>query len=103
MLKISKDDLSSLIELERLRNIVNERVDTLPSFRKQKEVVETNSVCKIVKVTLVVVGVLAAIAGVAFAIYKFITPDYDDEFDDDFDDLFDDEDDDDDLFEDDDE
>jgi hypothetical protein len=56
------------------------------------------SVGSIVKATLIVVGVIAAICGIAYAIYKYFTPDYDDDFDDDFDDAFDD---DDDLFEDD--
>lgn len=43
-----------------------------------------------------VVGLIAAIAGVAYAIYRFFTPDYledfEDDFDDDFDDYFEDED-----------
>lgn len=55
------------------------------------------SVGSIVKATLIVVGVIAAICGIAYAIYKYFTPDYDDDFDDDFDDAFDD---DDDLFDD---
>lgn len=42
-----------------------------------------------------IVGAIAAIAGIAALVYKFLTPDYiediDDDFDDDFDDFFDDE------------
>lgn len=100
MSKITKDDLASLIDVGRLRNLVADRVDALPSFGK-KEVSTTKSIGQIIKVTLIVVGVLAAICGAAYAIYRFITPDYDDEFDDDFDDTFDD--DEEDLFDDDDE
>lgn len=43
------------------------------------------------------IGVLAVIAGIAYALYKYFTPDYleddddDDDFDDDFDDFFEDE------------
>ena len=33
---------------------------------------------------LAIVGAVAAIAGIAYAVYKFFTPDYLDDFDDDF-------------------
>lgn len=45
------------------------------------------------KIVLIVVGVVAIAAVVAYAIYRFMTPDYLEDFDDDFDDdFFDDED-----------
>lgn len=49
-----------------------------------------------------VIGAVVAIAAIAYGVYKFLTPDYEDDFDDDFDSEFDDEffDDDDDLFDD---
>ena len=37
-----------------------------------------------------VIWVLAAVAGIAYAVYRFFTPDYLEEFEDDFDDDFDD-------------
>ena len=37
---------------------------------------------------LAVVGAVAAIAGIAYAVYKFFTPDYLEDFEDDFDDDF---------------
>jgi len=40
--------------------------------------------------TLAIVGAVAAIAGIAYAVYKYLTPDYEDDFDDDFDNEFDD-------------
>jgi flagellar basal body-associated protein FliL len=37
-----------------------------------------------------IIGVIAAVAGVAYLIYRYLTPDYLDDFDDDFDDDFED-------------
>lgn len=39
---------------------------------------------------LAIVGAVAAIAGIAFAVYKFFTPDYLEDFEEDFEDDFDD-------------
>ncbi len=39
---------------------------------------------------LAIVGIVACVAGIAFAVYKFFTPDYLEDFEDDFDDDFDD-------------
>lgn len=39
---------------------------------------------------LAIIGAVAAVAGIAFAVYKFMTPDYLEDFDEDFDDDFDD-------------
>ncbi len=47
---------------------------------------------------LAIVGAIAAVAGIAYAVYRFLTPDYLEDFDDDFDEDFDD-----DFFEDEDE
>ena len=44
---------------------------------------------------LAIIGAVAAVAGIAYAVYRFLTPSYPEEFEDDFDDDFDD-----DLFED---
>lgn len=41
---------------------------------------------------LAIVGAIAVIAGIAYAVYRYMTPDYLDDFDDDFDDDFEDED-----------
>ena len=44
---------------------------------------------------LAIIGAVAAVVGIAFAVYRFFTPDYledfEDDFDDDFDDYFEDE------------
>lgn len=39
---------------------------------------------------LAIIGAVAAVAAIAFAVYKYLTPDYLDDFDEDFDDDFDD-------------
>ena len=39
---------------------------------------------------LAIIGAIAAVAGITFAVYKYLTPDYMDDFDEDFDDGFDD-------------
>lgn len=41
---------------------------------------------------LAIVGAVAVIAAIAYAVYRYMTPDYLDDFDDDFDDDFEDED-----------
>ena len=38
---------------------------------------------------LAIIGAVAAVAGIAYAVYKYLTPDYMDDFDEDFDDDFD--------------
>lgn len=41
---------------------------------------------------LAIVGAVAVIAGIAYAVYRYLTPDYLEDFDDDFDDDFEDDD-----------
>ena len=41
-------------------------------------------------IALAIIGAVAAVAGIAFAVYKYLTPDYMDDFDEDFDEDFDD-------------
>lgn len=40
---------------------------------------------------LAIIGAVAAVAGIAYTVYRFFTPDYLEDFEDDFDDDFDDE------------
>ena len=39
---------------------------------------------------LAIIGAIAAVSGIAYAVYRFFTPDYLEDFEDDFDDDFDD-------------
>ena len=72
-------------------NKIDELVDILKRNEREEEK------CKNVIVwVLAILGTVAAVAGIAYAVYRFFTPDYledfEDDFDDDFDDYFDDED-----------
>lgn len=54
--------------------------------KKEVETAEKKSNTLII--ALAVIGAIAAVAGIAYCVYRFMTPDYLDEFDDDFDDEF---------------
>lgn len=97
--KITRDDLAALIDTDKLRSIVDDKVAAVTSLTKQKEDVQMDSLKKMIKGALALAAVAALVCGIAYAVYKYLVPDYDDEFDDEFDDAFDD----DDLFDDEDE
>ncbi|SCW52923.1 hypothetical protein SAMN02910400_01180 [Lachnospiraceae bacterium C10] len=95
---ITKDELASLIDVDKLRSMVSGAGSVVKSrtpflLKKEKE---KSDMKKLVKAILIIIGICAVIGGAAYALYRYFTPDYDEEFDDDFDDAFDD--DDDDLF-----
>ena len=69
------EKLSDLLEMAKVSDII--------ATKKEKEA------NKIVW-ALAIIGAIAAVAGIAFAVYKYLTPDYMDDFDEDFDDDFDD-------------
>lgn len=86
---ILKEDLMELIDVSKLKQLLNRN--------KKEEIIEENKCCPW-KMILGIVAVAAAIAGIAFALYRYFASDYQDDLLDDFDDDFGD----DDLFEDDD-
>lgn len=92
MKKITRDDLAALIDTDKLRSIVDERIAAVTSLTRKEED-DMKGIKKIVKTTLIVMAVVACVCGIAYALYKYLVPDYDDEFDDEFDDAFDDDDD----------
>ena len=51
---------------------------------------EDEAQCKKVLWALAIVGAIAAVAGIAFLVYRFFAPDYLEDFDEDFEDEFDD-------------
>lgn len=61
--------------------------------KKEKE----DKCCNVLVWILAIIGVVAAVAGIAYAIYRYMNPDYLEDFDDEFEDEFEDEED---LFED---
>ena len=75
------------------------KIEDMISATKLSEVLQKRDDDKVKKTILwilAIVGAVAAIAGIAYAVYRFVTPDYledfDEEFEDDFeDDYFDDE------------
>ncbi len=72
------ENLGALMKLEDLMNSLKAKAEK----RDQKDVLIT---------VLAVVGIIMAMAGIAYAVYRFMTPEYLDDFDDDFDDDFEDE------------
>lgn len=55
-------------------------------FINRKHVVEEpeKKKCPVVLMVLAIVGAVAAIAGIAYAVYRYLTPDYLEDFEDDF-------------------
>ena len=51
---------------------------------------EDDAQCKKVLWALAIVGAIAAVAGIAFLVYRFFAPDYLEDFEEDFEDEFDD-------------
>lgn len=70
---------------------MNKWEDLLAVIQKKEDEKAKNTVLWI----LAIIGAVAAVAGIAVAVYKYLTPDYledfDEDFDDDFDDYFEDE------------
>lgn len=72
------DKLSQLLAETKLNELIHKKED--PIEEKKHTVV----------FILAIIGAVAAIAGIAYAVYKYMTPDYLEDFDDDFDDEFED-------------
>lgn len=76
-----------------LNNLLqNEKIeDLLAALKKKEDEKEKNTVLWV----LAIIGAVAAVAGIAFAVYRFFAPDYledfEEDFDDDYDDYFEDE------------
>ena len=62
---------------------LNEKIeDLLAALKKKEDEKEKNTVLWV----LAIIGAVAAVAGIAFAVYRFFAPDYLEDFEDDFDD-----------------
>ena len=68
--------MEELVNASRLNSILSKRED---DEKKKNTIIWA----------LAIIGAIAAVAGIAFAVYKFFTPDYLEDFEDDFDDDFD--------------
>ena len=69
------------------------KIEDMISATKLNEILQKRDEDKIKKTILwilAVVGAIVAIAGIAYAVYRFLTPDYLEDFEEDFDDDFED-------------
>ena len=89
---MNKFDMVSKDVMTRVEEIMLRMNEFL--HRKEEEDKKKNCILWV----LAIIGAVAAVAGIAYAVYRFFTPDYLEDFEDDFDDDFDD-----DFFEDEDE
>ena len=66
-----------------LNNLLqNEKIeDLLAALKKKEDEKEKNTVLWV----LAIIGAVAAVAGIAFAVYRFFAPDYLEDFEEDFD------------------
>lgn len=91
--EMGKFDAMGKDALNRVEEIINSTKFNDFLHRKEEEEKKKNCILW----ALAIVGAVAAIAAIAYGVYRFFTPDYLEDFEDDFDDDFDD-----DFFEDDD-
>ena len=69
------------------------KIEDMLSATKLNEILRKRDDDKIKKTilwTLAIVGAVVAVAGIAYAVYRFVTPDYLEDFDEDFEDDFED-------------
>lgn len=79
------------------------KLENLVEFSKLNELLgkkeEEKKKCNVLLWVLAIIGAVAAVAGIAYAVYRYFTPDYLEDFEDDFEDETDDlEEEDDDFF-----
>ena len=84
---MNKFDLMNKDVMNRMEEIVNSTKLNEFLHRKEEEDKKKNCILWV----LAIIGAVAAVAGIAYAVYRFFTPDYLDDFEDDLDDDFDDE------------
>lgn len=65
---------------------MNKIEELLAALKKKEDDKQKNTVLWF----LAIIGAVAAVAGIAYAVYRFFAPDYLEDFDEDFDDDFDD-------------
>ena len=69
------------------------RIEEMISATKLNEILrkrDDDRVKKTILWTLAIIGAVAAIAGIAYAVYRYVTPDYLEDFEEDFEDDFED-------------
>ena len=84
--EMGRFDTVSKDALNRVEEIINST--KLNDFLHRKEEEEKKKNC--ILWALAIIGAIAAVAAIAYGVYRFFTPDYLEDFEDDFDDDFDD-------------
>jgi hypothetical protein len=84
------------MDMAKLENIVEAAKLGELIGKKEQQKKKTNVLLWI----LAIIGIIAAVAAICYAVYRFLSPDYLDDFEDDFDDDYYEDEDDDDLYED---
>ena len=72
--------------IDDLVDYIQDLKDTYSVCEKKKEEKNSNTLLWI----LAIIGAVAAVVGIAYAVYRYMTPDYLEDFEDDFDDDFED-------------
>lgn len=83
---MNKFDMMSKDALNRMEDIMNSTRLNEFLHRKEEEDKKKNNILW----ALAIIGAVAAIAAIAYGVYRFFTPDYLEDFEDDFDDDFED-------------
>ena len=66
------------------------KIDDLMQLLRRQEKAQAEKPKNTLVWILAIVGAVVAVAGIAYGVYRFLTPDYLEDFEDDFDDDFDD-------------
>lgn len=83
---MNKFDMISKDAMNRMEDLMSStRLNDFLHKREQEDKKKNNILW-----VLAIIGAVAAVAGIAYAVYRFFTPDYLEDFEDDFDDDFDD-------------
>ena len=69
---------------------MNKKLEDMIAESKLKEILHKNETEKQKNAVVWVLAIIGAIAAIAYAVFRFVTPDYLEDFEDDFDDDFDD-------------
>lgn len=83
---MNRFDMMGKEAMNRLEDIMSS--NKMNEFLHKKEDDEKKKNC--ILWILAIIGAVAAVAGIAYTVYRFFTPDYLEDFEDDFDDDFDD-------------
>ena len=82
--------LDNIIDLAKLNELLGRKEEEKKPEKK----------CNVVLWVFAIIGIVAAVAGIAYAVYRYFKPDYLEDFEDEFEDDYEDEEDDDDFYQD---